>query len=147
MKTWFEDYHEGEYIRSPFMRIRAEDVQAYARFTHDLRPVLIASPTDLAAEAFVPPLYMLSVGMCLLQHAPERSYLPEKLIAFLGFETVKFPTAARPGDLIYSSGTVERLVPKGSRGQIVYWHETRNQDDELVVTSRHSMLIERREAG
>lgn len=144
MKEWLEDYQVGDVIRSPYIRINPDDVRTYARYTHDMRPFLLASVDDDVAERFVPPLYLLAVGMCLLQQAPERSWLPSRLVAFLKFDGIQFPAAANVGDLIYSTARVEALIERGTRGKLVYHHETRNQDDDVLVSTGYSMLVERR---
>jgi acyl dehydratase len=144
VKEWLDDYQIGEEIRSPYIRINPDDVRTYARYTHDMRPFLLKSVDDDAAEKFVPPLYLLAVGMCLLQQAPERSWLPSRLVAFLEFAGIQFPAAASVGDLIYSTARVENITERGSRGTLFYHHETRNQHDEVLVSTGYSMLVERK---
>lgn len=144
MKVWFDDYEQGEVIRSPYLRVHGDDVRAYARYTHDLRPILMTSVDDEGPDHFVPPLFTLAVGMCLLQQAAERAFLPEKLVAFLQFDYVEFHHDLHVGDVIYSTAVVEDLIPKGRRGEIVFSHSTFNQRDELIVSTRYGMLAERK---
>lgn len=144
MRTWLEEYAPGDEMQSPYFRIRTEEVLNYSRYTHDLRPVLFRSPDEAAEPMFVPPLYLLSLGMCLLSQSAERSYLPERLIAFLGFETVTFGGRPRIDDMIYSWARVDEVKLDGRRGQLWYRHEVRNQDGTVFVANRHGMFVGRR---
>lgn len=146
MKVWFDDYTRGETVNSPHLRLHGDDVRAYARYAHDMRPFLMSGPDDTAAERFVPPLFTLAVGFCLLQQAPERSFLPERLVAFLQFDFVEFHNELMVGDVIHSVATVENLIPRGKRGEIVFSHSTFNQCDELIVSTRYGMLAERKDS-
>lgn len=145
MKVWFDDYELGETIRSPYLRIHGDDVRAYARYTHDLRCFLMSTPDDATPDRFVPPLFTLALGMCLLQQAPAVSFFPERLVAFLQFDYVEFPNNVYIGDVIHSVATVEELRPRGARGEIVFAHSTYNQRNEVIVSTRYGMLAESKE--
>ncbi|HWE55316.1 MAG TPA: MaoC family dehydratase [Acidimicrobiales bacterium] len=144
MRTWLEEYSVGDEMRSPYFRLRTEEIVNYARYTHDLRPLLFDTPERAAEPMFIPPLYLLSLGMCLLSQSEERSYLPERLIAFLGFQTVTFGARAQVDDLIYSWAAVDAVDLGGRRGRLWYRHEVRNQDDAVLVANRHGMYVGRR---
>jgi acyl dehydratase len=93
----------------------------------------------------VPPLYLLSLGMGLLAQSVERSYLPDRLIAFLGYETVTFGRRAQVDDLIYSWAIVDAVDMDGRRGRLWYRQEVRDQDDIVLVANRHGMYVGRKQ--
>lgn len=145
VRTWLDEYEVGEEVRSPYFRLRSEEILTYARYTHDLRPILFNSPEAAARPMFVPPLYLLSLGMGLLVQSVERTYLPDKLIAFLSFEKVTFGGRAQVDDLIYTWAIVDAVDMDGPRGRLWYRQEVRNQDDTVLVANRHGMYVGRKQ--
>lgn len=138
---WFDDYSLGDRVVSPAMTISADDVRSYARFTNDVRPIF--APTSSDGTLTIPQMYLFSLGIGLLLHG-EGTYIPRRFVAFFGFELIEFHQDARTGVAISSTATVTQLTPRRRNGLITYEHRTSSADGQLLVSSRHRILVRQR---
>jgi acyl dehydratase len=136
---WFDDYRVGQTITSPTLAVTDDDVRAYVRFSNDVRPLL---DPDRVNRLPVPQLFLFSLGVGLLLHG-NGGYIPREFIAFFGFETIDFHGRATGGDVIRSTATVEKLLPRNSSGLVGYKHETRTMSGALLVSSHQRILVRR----
>ena len=87
---------------SPARTVSDDDVRAYVRFTNDVRPLLDQVP---GAPLRVPDMYLFSLSVGLLLHGPP-GYIPEKFVAFFGFDSnaswSESTPMAEPGDVQFS---------------------------------------------
>ena len=139
--AWFEDFHVGLEFTSPSRTVCDDDVRAYARFTNDVRPLLNPAPNE---RLRVPNMYLFSLSVGLLLHGPA-GYIPEKFVAFFGFDEISFDAPAYGGDTIYSVARVTSAVARGRNGVLSYVHQARRADGQLLVSSSQRILVERRD--
>jgi acyl dehydratase len=138
---WFEDYAIGDTIVSPTMMLTGDDVRSYSRFTNDVRPIFAQVPAGDAV--IVPRLYVFSLGIALLLHGAG-TYIPRAFVAFFGFDVVEFHGDAHVGESISSTAVVSALTPRGDNGLVTYEHTTLRSDGQLLVSSTHRVLVQKR---
>jgi 3-hydroxybutyryl-CoA dehydratase len=139
--TWFEDFHVGLEFTSPARTVCDDDVRAYARFANDIRPLLNPSGDQ---RLRVPNMYLFSLSVGLLLHGPA-GYIPEKFVAFFGFDEISFEAPAYGGDTIYSVARVTAVVERGRNGILSYAHRALRSDGQPLVSSSQRILVERRD--
>jgi acyl dehydratase len=140
--TWFEDFAVGLEFTSPARAVSDDDVRAYVRFSNDVRPLL---DQDASAPLRVPDMYLFSLSVGLLLHGPA-GYIPEKFVAFFGFDTIDFEAPAFAGDVIRSLARVTATDERGRNGVVTYEHAARRADGTTLVSSTQRILVQRRAA-
>jgi len=138
--AWFEDFSVGLEFTSPSRRLWDDDVLAYVRFTNDVRSVLDTPGHD---RLRVPDMYLFSLSVGLLLHGTP-GYIPDKFVAFFGFDTIEFRAAAHTGDVMCSVARVIATTERGRNGVVTYEHEARDDAGRQLVTSTHRILVARR---
>jgi acyl dehydratase len=139
--VWFEDFSVGQEFTSATRRLWPDDVLAYVRFSNDVRPVLDQPDRE---RLRVPDMYLFSLSVGLLLHGTP-GYIPERFVAFFGFDTIAFESAAHTGDVMRSVARVTATTERGRNGVVTYEHEARDGDGRRLVTSTHRILVERRD--
>jgi acyl dehydratase len=139
---WFEDFSVGMEFASPARTVSDDDVRAYVRFSNDVRPLLDQVP---GAPLRVPDMYLFSLSVGLLLHGPA-GYIPERFVAFFGFDSIAFESPAYGGDVVRSVARVTAITERGRNGVVTYAHEARSGDDVRLVTSTQRILVEREQA-
>ncbi|MFH0767984.1 MAG: MaoC/PaaZ C-terminal domain-containing protein [Chloroflexota bacterium] len=147
-KVYLEDYSVGEKFVSPARTVTETDIVLYTAFTGNWHPLYNDAEyakKSIFGERIVPDLYAFSLGICLLLRVGAYQHMPKKLIAFYGFDYINFIKPVKIGDTIYSQVEVKEIKPKDDkRGLIVYEHQTLNQRNEVVNSSVHRALVERK---
>ena len=139
--TWFEDFYVGLEFRSPARTVCDDDVRSYVRFANDIRPLI----NPLASQRLrVPNMYLFSLSVGLLLHG-SAGYIPDKFVAFFGFDQISFDAPAYGGDTIYSVARVASTVERGRNGILSYEHQALRADGMSLVTSSQRILVERRD--
>jgi acyl dehydratase len=141
--TWFEDFSVGMEFTSPSRALSDDDVRAYVRFSNDVRP-LFAQATGEPLR--VPDMYLFSLSVGLLLHGTA-GYIPDKFVAFFGFDSIAFQSAAYGGDVVHSLARVTETRERGRNGLITYEHQARRADGAALVSSTQRILVERRDSG
>jgi acyl dehydratase len=141
--TWFEDFSVGLEFTSPTRMVAEDDVRAYVRFSNDVRPLL---DHETGRAVRVPDMYLFSLSVGLLLHGPA-GYIPERFVAFFGFDSIAFETSAYAGDTISSVARVTATAARGRNGVVTYEHRARRVDGTTLVTSTQRILVERRADG
>lgn len=134
----FEAYKIGATVISPQRRIYESDVMDIGRFTNDMRAVFAGEDPLIMS-----PLHVFSLGLCLLLHGGPIAYIPRPFVAFLGFSSVDFIADVRVGDIVRSEATVAELEERHSSGAITWDHRIINQNSEVVIRSRHAILVQK----
>lgn len=135
---WFNDYAVGYTVTSPSRVIADDDIRAYVRFSNDVRPLVNADPPYP-----VPQMYLFSLSVGMLLHAPGGGYIPKYFVAFFGFDTIDFHRGATAGDSIRSTATVTAVTPRGRNGLVTYHHEATRADGVALVSSVQRILVQR----
>jgi acyl dehydratase len=139
-KAYFEDYRPDEIFESGGRTLTEADLVFYSMFSGDWS----RRSTDDGRQ-ILPDMFTFSVGLCLLLAVGRNVWIPRTFIAFYGYDEIDFLRGAAVGDTIRSRVTVIELIPRGDdRGIVVYQHETRDQAERLVCSSRHRILLNRR---
>lgn len=138
--TCFEDFRIGMKFISPTRALSNDDVRAYVRFSNDVRP-LLNQPAGTRLR--VPDMYLFSLSVGLLLHGPP-GYIPERFVAFFGFDSISFEAPAHAGDVVHSVATVTSTAERGRNGVVSYEHQARTGDGTPLITSTQRILVERR---
>ncbi len=120
-----------------------DDVRAYVRFSNDVRTLLGPTPSSALR---VPDMYLFSLSVGLLLHGPA-GYIPDKFVAFYGFDEISFLSPAFGGDVVHSVARVTGTAERGRNGVVTYHHEARRDDGEPLVSSVQRILVERQQDG
>ena len=88
-----------------------------------------------------PLVYLFAAGLLFRLHLYD-----DTLIAFLGFDHLRFTAPVRIGDTVRARVEVvdRRETSRSDRGIVVRHLEVRNERDEVVLDARQSFLIKRR---
>lgn len=142
-KIHYEDYEIGELFESPRRTLTQADVVMYSMFSGDWDRRTTADGTWVVPEMFV-----FSLGLCLLLSAGRYAWMAKSFIAFYGFDEIVIHEDLPIGSTISSRVRVVDLVERDEeRGIIVWVHETTDQDDRLICSSRHRVLLGRAAAA
>jgi 3-hydroxybutyryl-CoA dehydratase len=138
-KINFEDYAIGEVFQSPRRTLTQADVVLYSMFSGDWD-----RRTDDDGAWLVPEMFAFSVGLCLLLSAGRYAWMAKSFIAFYGFDELVIHRSIPVGTTISSRVEVVDLVERDEeRGVIVFVHETTDQNDDVVCSTRHRVLLGR----
>lgn len=139
-KDYFEDYEVGEVFESPRRTLTETDLVMYSMFSGDWdRPVTTDGRPQVAD------MFGFSLGLCLLLGAGRYAWMARSFIAFYGFDEIEMNGDLAVGDTISSRVRVEELIERDEgRGIIYFAHETFDQHERVVCSSRHRVLLGRR---
>lgn len=139
--AWFEDFAIGMEFISPRRALSDDDVRAYVRFSNDVRPLLDPSA---GGPLRVPGMYLFSLSVGLLLHGPA-GYIPDRFVAFFGFDAITFEAVAHGGDVVHSVARVSATTERGRNGVVTYEHQARLDDGTPLISSVQRILVERRQ--
>ena len=145
---YFEDYEVDESFEYGANVVSAEEIMALARqydpqpFHLDLAAAAASVFGGLTASGF----HTVAIQGALMHSSPEAG---AAVIAGLGWDEVRFSNPVRVGDTLSVRFTCLDTRPSASkpdRGIVRNRVEVLNQDDQVVLSSVHNMLMRRRPA-
>jgi acyl dehydratase len=80
----------------------------------------------------------------------QTGYTSQTGVATLGWEEIRFPAPVRFGDTVRARFAIGEMRPSRSRpnvGILIEECTLLNQHDEVVVTGKHVLMVQRRPAG
>ena len=145
---YWEEWEPGAEWESPARTIGEAEISAYAGLSGDFNPLHIdeeyARTTIFGTRvAHGPLVYAIAAGLLFQLHLYD-----DTLIAFLGFDKLKFTAPVRAGDTVRARIKVldRRETSKPDRGIVRRELRVFNQRGECVQEAEQVFLIKRRPA-
>ena len=146
---YWEDWEPGREWESPARTIGEAEISTYAGLSGDFNPIHMneeyARTTIFGTRiAHGPLVYAIAAGLLFQLHLYD-----DTMIAFLGFESLKFTAPVRAGDTVHAKIKVleRRETSKPDRGVIRRELRVFNQRGECVQEGIQAFLIKRRPTG
>lgn len=143
---YWEEWKIGAEFESPARTVTEADIVAYAGLSGDYNPLHIdeeyCKNTLFGGRiAHGPLVYAIAAGLLFQLHLYD-----DTLIAFLGFENLKFTKPVKPGDTIHARITVleKRETSNPGRGVMKRRLEVLNQRGEVVQEGVQAFLLKRK---
>jgi acyl dehydratase len=145
---YWEEWEIGAEFESPARTVTEADIVAFAGLSGDYNPLHIneeyCRTTIFGGRiAHGPLVYAIAAGLLFQLHLYD-----DTLIAFLGFESLKFTKPVKPGDTIRARIKVleKRETSNPDRGVMKRRLEVLNQRGEVVQEGVQAFLLKRRPA-
>jgi len=145
---YFEDWEVGAEFTSPGRTVTEADIVMFAGLSGDFNPLHMDEEfcrnTQFGTRiAHGPLVYALAAGLLFQLHLYD-----DTLIAFLGFDSLKFTAPVRAGDTIHARIRVleTRATSKPDRGVMKRELKVINQRGEVVQEGVQAFLLKRRPA-
>jgi acyl dehydratase len=145
---YWEEWEIGAEFESPARTVTEADIVAFAGLSGDYNPLHIneeyCRTTIFGGRiAHGPLVYAIAAGLLFQLHLYD-----DTLIAFLGFESLKFTKPVKPGDTIRARIKVleKRETSNTDRGVMKRRLEVLNQRGEVVQEGVQAFLLKRRPA-
>ena len=145
---YWEEWEIGAEFESPARTVTEADMVLYAGLSGDYNPLHIdeeyARTTQFGGRiAHGPLVYAIAAGLLFQLHLYD-----DTLIAFLGFDSLKFTTPVKPGDPIHARIKVleKRETSRPDRGVMKRQLQVLNQRGEVVQEGVQAFLLKRRPA-
>jgi acyl dehydratase len=145
---YWEDWELGAEFESPARTVTEADIVQFAGLSGDYNPLHVneeyCKTTIFGGRvAHGPLVYAIAAGLLFQLHLYD-----DTLIAFLGFEDLRFTKPVKPGDTIHARVKVlEKLeTSKPDRGVMKRQLLVINQRGETVQEGRQAFLLKRRPA-
>jgi acyl dehydratase len=145
---YWEEWEIGAEFESPARTVTEADVTIYAGLSGDYNPLHIneefCKKTQFGTRiAHGPLVYAIAAGLVFQLHLYD-----DTLIAFLGFDSLKFTKPVKPGDTIRARITVleKRETSNPERGVMKRQLQVLNQRDEVVQDAVQAFLLKRKPA-
>jgi len=148
---YWEEWEVGAEFESPARTVTEADIVAFAGLSGDFNPLHVneeyCKQTQFGGRiAHGPLVYAIAAGLLFQLHLYD-----ETLIAFLGFESLKFTRPVKPGDTIRARIKVleKRETSNPERGVMKRQLHVLNQRGEVVQEGVQAFLLKRepREIG
>lgn len=143
---YWEDWDIGAEFESPARTVTEADIVAFAGLSGDYNPLHVDEEycrgTVFGGRiAHGPLVYAIAAGLLFQLHLYD-----DTLIAFLGFESLKFTKPVKPGDTIHARIKVleKRETSNPDRGVMKRRLEVLNQRGEVVQEGIQAFLLKRR---
>jgi acyl dehydratase len=143
---FWEDWEPGREWESAARTIGEAEISAFAGLSGDYNPLHVneeyAKTTIFGTRvAHGPLVYAVAAGLLFQLHLYD-----DTLIAFLGFEDLRFTAPVRAGDTVRARIKVleRRETSKPDRGVVVRELRVLNQHDTCVQEGRQVFLVKRR---
>lgn len=143
---YWEDWQVGAEFESPARTVTEADIVAYAGLSGDYNPLHVdeeyCKNTIFGGRiAHGPLVYAIAAGLLFQLHLYD-----DTLIAFLGFENLRFTGPVRPGDTIRARIKVleKRETSRPDRGIMKRQLQVLNQRGEVVQEGIQTFLLKRR---
>lgn len=145
---YWEEWEVGAEFESPARTVTEADIVAFAGLSGDYNPLHVneeyCKTTPFGGRiAHGPLVYAIAAGLLFQLHLYD-----DTLIAFLGFENLKFTKPVRPGDTIRARIKVldKRETSTPGRGVMRRQLEVLNQRNEVVQEGVQAFLLKRKPA-
>lgn len=143
---YWEEWEIGAEFESPARTVTEADIVAFAGLSGDYNPLHVneeyCRTTIFGGRiAHGPLVYAIAAGLLFQLHLYD-----DTLIAFLGFESLKFTKPVKPGDTIRARIKVleKRETSNPDRGVMKRRLEVLNQRGEVVQDGIQAFLLKRR---
>ena len=145
---YWEEWDIGAEFESPARTVTEADIVAFAGLSGDYNPLHIneehCKKTIFGSRiAHGPLVYAIAAGLLFQLHLYD-----DTLIAFLGFENLKFTKPVQPGDTIHARIKVleKRETSNADRGVMKRQLQVLNQRGEVVQEGIQAFLLKRKPA-
>ena len=145
---FWEEWEIGAEFESPARTVTEADIVMFAALSGDYNPLHVNEEyckTTLFGTriAHGPLVYAIVAGLLFQLHLYD-----DTLIAFLGFENLKFTGPVKPGDTIHAKVTVleKRETSRPDRGVMKRELRVLNQRGEVVQEAIQAFLLKRKPA-
>ncbi len=145
---YWEEWEIGAEFLTAGRTVTEADIVAFAGISGDYNPLHIdeefCKKTPFGGRiAHGPLVYAIAAGLLFQLHLYD-----DTLIAFLGFDSLKFTKPVKPGDTIRARATVleKRETSNPSRGVMKRRLEVLNQRGEVVQEGVQAFLLQRKPA-
>jgi len=145
---YWEEWDIGTEFESPARTVTEADIVAFAGLSGDYNPLHIneehCRKTIFGTRiAHGPLVYAIAAGLLFQLHLYD-----DTLIAFLGFENLKFTKPVKPGDTIHARIKVleKRETSNADRGVMKRQLQVLNQRGEVVQEGIQAFLLKRKPA-
>ncbi len=143
---YWEEWEIGAEFESPARTVTEADIVAFAGLSGDYNPLHVneeyCKTTIFGGRiAHGPPVYAIAAGLLFQLHLYD-----DTLIAFLGFENLKFTKPVKPGDTIRARIKVleKRETSNADRGVMKRQLQVLNQRGEVVQEGIQAFLLKRK---
>ena len=143
---YWEEWEVGKSFETAARTVTETDVVNFAGISGDYNPLHIneeyCKKTQFGTRiAHGPLVYAIAAGLLFQLHLYD-----DTLIAFLGFESLKFTKPVKIGDTIYAKVTVTEVTEttKPDRGVMKRQLQVINQHGEVVQDGIQAFLMKRR---
>ena len=145
---YWEEWDIGAEFTSPARTVTEADIVAFAGLSGDYNPLHVneeyCKQTQFGGRiAHGPLVYSIAAGLLFQLHLYD-----DTLIAFLGFENLKFTNPVKPGDTIHAKVKVreKRETSRPDRGVMKRQLQVYNQRGEVVQEGVQAFLLKRKKA-
>ena len=145
---YWEEWEIGAEFESPARTVTEADVTIYAGLSGDYNPLHIneeyCKTTQFGGRiAHGPLVYAIAAGLLFQLHLYD-----DTLVAFLGFDSLKFTAPVKPGDTVRARIKVleKRETSRADRGVMKRQLQVLNQRGEVVQEGVQAFLLKRRNA-
>jgi acyl dehydratase len=145
---YWEEWEIGAEFESPARTVTEADIVLFAGLSGDYNPLHVneeyAKTTIFGTRiAHGPLVYAITAGLLFQLHLYD-----DTLIAFLGFENLKFTGPVRAGDTIHAKVKVleKRETSRPDRGVMKRELKVFNQRGEMVQEAIQNFLLKRKPA-
>jgi acyl dehydratase len=145
---YWEEWEIGAEFESPARTVTEADIVQFAGLSGDYNPLHIneeyCKTTIFGTRiAHGPLVYAIAAGLIFQLHLYD-----DTLIAFLGFEDLRFTKPVKPGDTIHARVKVleKQETSKPDRGVMKRELQVINQRGEVVQQARQAFLLKRKPA-
>jgi acyl dehydratase len=143
---YWEDWEIGAEFESPARTVTEADIVMFAGLSGDYNPLHVneeyCKTTIFGTRiAHGPLVYAIAAGLLFQLHLYD-----DTLIAFLGFENLKFTGPVKPGDTIHAKIKVleKRESSRPDRGVMKRGLQVFNQRGEVVQEAVQNFLLKRK---
>ncbi|HMJ43434.1 MAG TPA: MaoC/PaaZ C-terminal domain-containing protein [Pseudolabrys sp.] len=143
---YWEEWDVGAEFESPARTVTEADIVMFAGLSGDYNPLHVneeyAKTTPFGTRvAHGPLVYAISAGLLFQLHLYD-----DTLIAFLGFDSLKFTKPVKAGDTIHAKVKVleKRETSNADRGVMKRQHQVLNQRGEVVQEGVLAFLLKRK---
>lgn len=143
---YWEEWHIGAEFTSPARTVTEADIVMFAGLSGDYNPLHIneeyCKTTQFGTRiAHGPLVYAIAAGLIFQLHLYD-----DTLIAFLGFDSLKFTTPVKAGDTIHAKLKVldKRESSRADRGVMKRQLQVFNQRGEMVQDAVQAFLLKRK---
>ena len=146
---YWEEWEVGASFESPARTVTEADIVMFAGLSGDYNPLHVneefCKQTPFGTRiAHGPLVYAIAAGLLFQLHLYD-----DTLIAFLGFDSLKFTKPVKPGDTIHAVVKVleKRETSNPERGVMKRQLQVLNQRGEVVQDGVQAFLLKRKPKG